>query len=145
MSPGDPLGCKRPRLLSSKGKATRFLRNSDEDKQWKKTKDLFMSQPRLIRFGSGLRKPFVADPEFVPSDIDTLACRKASAPPNDSAHLRFSKHLCQYGIRLPHLVTGLPFRFARDTERPIVPETDFVPLDLISLQNSGRGYQEGRV
>ena len=102
------------------------------------TKDLSMSQARLIRFGSGLRKPFVADPEFVPCDIETLARRKASASPKDPAHLRFSKHLCQYGIRLPHLVAGLPFRFARDTERPIVPETDFVPLDLISLQGSGR-------
>jgi hypothetical protein len=41
------------------------------------------------------------------------------------------------------LVAGLPFRFARDTEQPIVPETDFVPLDLISLQNSERGVSGG--
>jgi hypothetical protein len=101
-------------------------------------KDLFMSQPKLIRFGSGLRRPFVADPEFVPCDMDALDRRKAPASPNDPVQLRLSKHLCQHGIRLPHLVAGLPWRFARDTERPIVPETDFVPLDLISLQGSGR-------
>jgi hypothetical protein len=101
-------------------------------------KDLFMSQPKLIRFGNGLRKSFVADPEFVPCDIDALDRRKVCASPDDPVQLRSSKHLCQHGIRLPHLVAGLPWRFARDTERPIVPETHFVPLDLISLRDSGR-------
>ena len=102
-----------------------------------------MSQ-RKIRFGSGLRKPFVVDPEFAPCDIDALERRKAApASPNDPVQLRHSKHLCQHGIRLPHLVAGLPFRFARDTEQPIVPETDFVPLDLISLQDSGQRARSG--
>jgi hypothetical protein len=100
-----------------------------------------MSQPKLIRLASALRKPFVADPEFVPCDID--ARRKAPASSNHSVQLRPSKHLCQHGTRLPHLVAGLPFRFARDSEQPIVPETDFVPLDLISLQDSGQRARSG--
>ena len=125
-----------------------------------------MSQSKLIRFGSGRRRlgryipgnplwpleelrdlrnpPFVADPEFVPCDMGAFNRRKPPASPNDPAELRSSKHLCQHGIRLPHLVAGLPWRFARDTERPIVPETDFVPLDLISLQDSGRREGSGR-
>jgi len=107
-------------------------------------KDLFISQPKLIRCGSGGHKPFVADPQFVPCDNDALDRRKASASPNDPVQLRSSKHVCQHGIRLPHLVAGLPWRFARDIERPIVPETDFVPLDLISLQDSGRLGASGR-
>jgi len=99
----------------------------------------------LEELGDLSNPPFVADPEFVPCDIYALDRRKTPASPNNPEQLRLSRHLCQHGIRLPHLVSGLPFRFARDTEQPIVPEADFVPLDLISLQNSGRGYQEGRV
>jgi hypothetical protein len=133
---------KRPRLLCSKGKATLGKLHCFSKFRSRVTveeiKDLFMSQPKLIRFGSGQRKPFVADPELVPCDIDALDRRKAPASPNDPVQLRLSKHLCQHGIRLPHLVAGLPWRFARDTERPIVPEMDFVPLDLILLQGSGR-------
>jgi hypothetical protein len=102
-----------------------------------------MSQPKLIRFGSDGRKPFVADPQFVPCD-DALDRRKASASPNDPVQLRSSRHLCQHGIRLPHLIARPPRRFARDTERPIVLEMDFVPLDLISLQDSGRLGASGR-
>ena len=115
-------------------------------------KDLFMSQPKLgscrrwlgrymagnllwpLEELSNVRNPgFVADPEFVPYDIDALDRRKAPASPNDAVQLRAAKYLCQHGIRLPHLLTGLPWRFAGDTERPIVPETDFVPLDLNKL------------
>ena len=88
-------------------------------------------------------QPFVADPEFVPCDIDALERRKAAASPSGPEQLAPSKHLCQHGIRLPHLVAGLPWRFARDAERAIVPETDFVPLDLISLQDSGMRWVLG--
>jgi len=123
-------------------------------------KDLFMSQPK---FGSSRRRvggymagnplwpleelrnvcnpPFVADPEFVPCDIDTLDRRKAPASPNDPVQLRPSKHLCQHGVPLPHLVAGLPWRFAGDAKRPIVPETDFVPLDLYKLPVSAGSGQ----
>ena len=70
-----------------------------------------MSQPKLIRFGNGLRKPFVADPEFVACDIDALDRRKASASPNDPVQLRSSKHLCQHtrpsGVSMPNFSISL--------------------------------------
>jgi hypothetical protein len=118
-------------------------------------KEFLMCQLKLIQFGSGRRRvgrymagntlwpleelrnvrnpPFVADPEFIPCGIHALDRRKAPASANDPVQLRPSKHLCQHGIPLPHLVAGLPWLFAGDTERPIVPETDFVPLDLYKL------------
>ena len=81
-----------------------------------------------------VRNPlFVADPEFLPCDIDALDRQKTPVLPDDAVQLRLSKHVCQHGVPLPHLVLGLPWRFTGDTERPIVPETDFVPLDLYNL------------
>jgi hypothetical protein len=89
-----------------------------------------------------VRNPrLVADPEFLPCDIDAVDRRKAPASPNDAVHLRPSKHVCQRGIPLPHLVVGLPWRFTGDTERPIVAETDFVPLDLHKLPVSAGSGQ----
>jgi hypothetical protein len=76
--------------------------------------------------------PFIADPEFVAFEIGALGDKRQSAPPspNDPAQPRPLKHLCKYGVPLPHLIAGLPWRCARGTEGPIVSETDFVPLDF---------------
>jgi hypothetical protein len=116
-----------------------------------------MSQPKSILFGKGPRRvsrsmsgnplwpleelrnvrkpPFVADPEFAPFNTDALLSdhRHVPAPPNNSEQRRPSKHLCQHGIPIPHLVAGLPWRYAQDTGGPVVPERDFVPLDLCKL------------
>jgi hypothetical protein len=42
-----------------------------------------------------------------------------------------------YAVRrdfpIPPLVTGLPWRFTQDAKNPVVPEAEFVPLELPSL------------
>jgi hypothetical protein len=37
-------------------------------------------------------------------------------------------HQAQFPI--PRLVMGLPWRFVKDTTTPVVPDPDFIPLDL---------------
>src|SRR5690349_16125007 len=83
--------------------------------------------------------PFIADPEFAPFDIDTLGSqvRRLAASPNDPGQFRWSKHLCLHGIPIPHLVAGLPWRFAQETRGPVIPETEFVPLDLSRIKLRG--------
>ena len=85
----------------------------------------------------GLRHPpFVADPEFTPFDIDALGADlpNASASPSGSAQVRSPKrrHFCTVRgeFAIPHLVAGLPWRFAQHLEGPVVPEAEFAPLDL---------------
>ena len=80
--------------------------------------------------------PFVPDPEFSPLDIRSLGpTRKgAVAPPTDlprlhpSQHRRF--HAVRRGFPIPHLVLGLPWRFAEHVKSPVVPESKFSPFDL---------------
>jgi hypothetical protein len=64
--------------------------------------------------------PFVADTEFTPFDIDALR------PHDGSAFAAPSK--VQFPI--PRLVSGLPWRFAESILSPIVPDSEFAPLDL---------------
>jgi len=80
--------------------------------------------------------PFVADPEFTPFDIDALACDPKSAPasPSNLKQVCPSKHRGLRTIRrefpIPQLVAGLSWRFAQHIKPPVVPETEFAPLDL---------------
>jgi hypothetical protein len=78
-----------------------------------------------------LRHPsFVADPEFTRFDIDALGADPQSIP----AQIRPPKRRHLYSVRrdfpIPHLVAGLPWRFAPHLKGPVVPEVDFAPLDL---------------
>jgi hypothetical protein len=80
--------------------------------------------------------PFVADPEFTPFDIDALGGDPQSTPASLSnpTQVRSSKQRRLYTVRrefpIPHLVTGLPWRFAQHLKGPVVPEVEFAPLDL---------------
>jgi len=85
----------------------------------------------------GLRHPpFVADPEFTPFDIEALGedLQNASTSPSDSTQVRPPKRRHFYAVRgefaIPHLVAGLPWRFAQHLKGPVVPEAEFAPLDL---------------
>jgi hypothetical protein len=106
-----------------------------------------MSKRRCLWFGPALRKPnrclanplwpleelrdlrnrpFVADPEFTPVDIDALR------PHDRSVFASPSK--TQFPI--PRLVSGLPWRFAENILSPIVPDVEFAPLDLSYIGNA---------
>jgi hypothetical protein len=80
--------------------------------------------------------PFVADPEFTPLNVGTLVCNSKNAPssPIGPTRVCHSKHRRLSTVRrefpIPQLVSGLPWRFAQDIERPVVPETESAPLDL---------------
>ena len=63
--------------------------------------------------------PFVADPEFTPFEIDALGCDPQSVPA-----------LLSREFPIPPLVGGLPWRYAENIKRPVVPEAEFAPLDL---------------
>jgi hypothetical protein len=80
--------------------------------------------------------PFVADPEFTPFDIDALGCDPKSVPAllSESTQVRPSKHRRLHTVGrefpIPPLVGGLPWRYAENIKRPVVPESEFAPLDL---------------
>jgi hypothetical protein len=80
--------------------------------------------------------PFVADPEFTPFTIDAFGRepKGALASASDPTRIRPSQRqrLCtgQRQIQIPRLVAGIPWRFAPQIGNPIVPETEFTPLDL---------------
>jgi hypothetical protein len=80
--------------------------------------------------------PFVADPEFTPFDIDALGRDPKSVPTllSESTQVRPSKHRRLHtvgrGFPIPPLVGGLPWRYAENIKRPVVPESEFAPLDL---------------
>jgi hypothetical protein len=79
--------------------------------------------------------PFVADPEFTSFNIDALRGDSQSSvssvdlrqfrPPERSRLYRFRRQ-----FPIPQLVTGLPWRYARQNSPAIVPEGEFIPLDL---------------
>jgi len=80
--------------------------------------------------------PFVADPEFTPFDLNALGAdpQSASTSPSNSTQVCPSERQRFYTVRrefaIPHLVAGLPWRFARHLKGPVVPEAEFAPLDL---------------
>ncbi len=80
--------------------------------------------------------PFVADPEFTSFNIDALGCdsQNSTVLCADVRQFRSPENSHFHGFRrefpIPQLVTGLPWRFTQQTERPVVPEREFAPLDL---------------
>lgn len=80
--------------------------------------------------------PFVPDPEFTPLDIRALG-RKTEGPAGPStvpAPVHPSKprrfHTVRREFPIPHLLSGLPWRFAQHIKPPVVPESEFTPFDL---------------
>ncbi len=83
------------------------------------------------------KPPFVADPEFTAFKIDALP-QGDPALPGDAMQVRASKHrrsrIFQREYPIPELVAGLPWRFVPHVARPIVPEVEFAPLDLLYIK-----------
>ena len=84
-----------------------------------------------------LRDPlFAADPEFTPFDIEALRRDSQTSDvflvhagqllsPVKSPLYQFERE-----FPIPKLVTGLPWRYAQHITPPVVPEGEFLPLDL---------------
>jgi hypothetical protein len=79
--------------------------------------------------------PFVADTEFARFDLDALVhndsqrasllSSKATRHPVSERGKRFKA-----AFPVPPLVAGLPWRFVKDTQRPVFPDPLFAPFDL---------------
>ena len=79
--------------------------------------------------------PFVADPVFTRFDLHTLGrddCRGASLSSSKAprSHLPKRGRLVKAEFPIPPLVTGLPWRFAKGMQCPVLPDPDFAPFDL---------------
>jgi hypothetical protein len=79
--------------------------------------------------------PFVADPAFTQFDLNALGgddCRSASLSSSKATRCHLSKRgkVLKAEFQIPPLVAGLPWRFAKDMQCPVLPDPDFAPLDL---------------
>jgi hypothetical protein len=79
---------------------------------------------------------FVADPEFTPLAVGALTCETEDIPASVSDGVQIGPSRLRHhsmGIRefpIPRLVGGMPWRFRDQSGCPIVPEAEFVPLDI---------------
>ena len=79
--------------------------------------------------------PFVADPEFTRFDFNALGrddFPRVSLSPSKTTlfHLSEPGELFKAEFPIPPLVTGLPWRFAKGMQCPVLPDPDFAPFDL---------------
>jgi hypothetical protein len=79
--------------------------------------------------------PFVADPVFAQFDLNALGgddCRGASSSSSKAPRCHLSKRgrLVKAEFPIPALVAGLPWRFAKGMQRPVLPDPDFASFDL---------------
>jgi hypothetical protein len=84
-----------------------------------------------------LRNPtVVADTEFTPLVIDALGsqAKGAFASVLGSSQVKTPvgrrSFVGRKEFRIPHLVSGMPWRFREQTGSRIVPDPEFAPLDL---------------
>lgn len=79
-----------------------------------------------------LRNPlFVPDPEFIRFDLNALSedCPRASLSSKEGSRCH-SLERAPTEFPIPRLVTGLPWRYAKDTTTPVVPDRAFVSFEL---------------
>jgi len=79
--------------------------------------------------------PFVADPEFTRFDLNALGrddCRCASLSSSKATRCHMPKRgkLFKAEFPIPPLVAGLPWRFAKGMQCPVLPDPDFASFDL---------------
>jgi hypothetical protein len=77
---------------------------------------------------------FVPDPEFIRFDLNALSGgdyprTSLSSKEGPGSSLERGRFL-HAEFPIPRLVTGLPWRFAKDTTTPVVPDPAFVPFEL---------------
>jgi hypothetical protein len=83
--------------------------------------------------------PFVADPEFTRFDLSPLGgdgrgYASLSSSKATRCHLPKRGKLFKAGFPIPPLVAGLPWRFAKDMQCPVLPDPDFAPFDLCFIE-----------
>jgi hypothetical protein len=79
---------------------------------------------------------FLPDPEFIGFDLNALSAIDCKHPPSKEAY-RSSLERGRFfhaEFPIPRLVTGLPWRFAKDITTPVVPDPAFVPFELPLLR-----------
>lgn len=73
---------------------------------------------------------FVPDPDFIRFDPNALSgndCEHSSSKEASRNSLERGRFF-HAEFPIPRLVTGLPWRFAKDTTTPVVPDPTFVPF-----------------
>jgi hypothetical protein len=108
------------------------------------------SRPRSGQYGRTLYPPnplwplaelrdlqdpsFVADPEFIRFDLNALSAgdypRTSLSSKEGSGSSLERGRFFHAEFPIPRPVTGLPWRFAKDTTTPVVPDPAFVPFEL---------------
>jgi hypothetical protein len=81
--------------------------------------------------------PFVPEPEFTRFDVNPLQSQRRTP----RGLLNLSTHHCpptsarffKVNYPMPSMVSGLPWRFAKSTEYPVVPDPQFTRLDLLNI------------
>jgi hypothetical protein len=80
---------------------------------------------------------FVPDPEFIRFDLNALSashCQRPSLSAKEASRSSLGHgRLLHAECSIPRLVTGLPWRFAKDTKPLVVPDPAFVPFELALL------------
>jgi hypothetical protein len=77
---------------------------------------------------------FVPDPEFIRFDLNALNAgdyshSSLSSKEGTGSSLQRERFF-RVEFPIPRLVTGLPWRFAKDTTTPVVPDPAFVPFEI---------------
>jgi hypothetical protein len=85
--------------------------------------------------------PFVADPEFTRFDLNALGgndyrCASLSSSQATRFHLPERGNPFMALFPIPPLVAGLPWRFAKDIQCPVLPDPDFAPFDLCFIERA---------
>jgi hypothetical protein len=79
---------------------------------------------------------FVPDPEFIRFDLSALSANDCEHPSSKEAYRSSLERgrFFQAEFPIPRLVTGLPWRFAKDIATPVVPDPAFIPFELPLLR-----------
>jgi hypothetical protein len=89
-----------------------------------KTRGIHPANPLwpLAELGDLGKPRLIADPEFTSFDLTVLDRRNRWTPAKGPAP--------KAEFPIPRLVSGLPWRFAKDATTPVVPDPDFAPFQL---------------
>jgi hypothetical protein len=78
--------------------------------------------------------PFVPEPAFTRFDLNPLRSERQTPRGllNLSTQLTCERFF-KVNYPLPRMVSGLPWRFAKSTDYPVVPDPEFARLDLSNI------------
>jgi hypothetical protein len=96
--------------------------------------DLLWPLQRLLNLRN---PPFVPEPEFTRFDINPLRSEHGIARgllnPSTHQYPLTRERFFRVNYPIPRMVSGLPWRFAKRMDTPVVPDPEFARLDLSNI------------